>query len=151
MFRHFRLVGPLLSFGRLATYTRPVQARARHYLPTMTSGKIESPHFTALLTPDLLRVEKVFKSAGYGFRLVGGVVRDLLLGQAPKDIDVCTECTPEEMVKLLERARIRCIPTGMSHGTITVVVGEFTCEVCMYVCSYVCMCVCIYVCMYAYV
>lgn len=57
------------------------------------------------------------------------MVRDLLLGQAPKDIDVSTECRPEEMIRLLKRAGIRYIPTGLTHGTITVISGDFTCEV----------------------
>lgn len=90
------------------------------YLPTMASGKLYNSHFRAVLRPDLLRLERLFKSEGYSLRLVGGVVRDLLLGRNPKDIDLATECTPEEMVRLFEKEGLRYIPTGLQHGTITV-------------------------------
>ena len=68
---------------------------------------------------DLLRLNQLFTSEGYTLRLVGGVVRDLLLGQDAKDIDLATECNPDEMLRLLEREGIRHIPTGLQHGTIT--------------------------------
>ena len=105
------------------------QARKRHYLPIMSAGKISSPHFSSLLTPSLLRLEKVFGSAGYEIRLVGGVVRDLLLGKAPKDIDIGTPCRPETMMELLRKAQFRYIPTGLQHGTITVVGDDYSYEV----------------------
>jgi tRNA nucleotidyltransferase (CCA-adding enzyme) len=104
-------------------------ARSLHQLLTMSKGKLVSPHFTAILTPGLLRLENTFKSAGYDFRLVGGVVRDLLLGQPPKDIDIATECTPQVMLKLLSRDRFKAILTGLEHGTVTVVNGDETYEV----------------------
>lgn len=47
------------------------------------------------------------------------MVRDLLLGQKPKDIDLATECLPEEVLRLLEEEKIRNIPTGLQHGTVT--------------------------------
>lgn len=94
------------------------------YLPTMTSGRLESKDFQNLLTPSLLHLEGIFKRRGYSLRLVGGVVRDLLLGVKPKDVDLATECTPVEMVDMFEDANIRHIPTGMQHGTITVHIKE---------------------------
>ena len=90
------------------------------YLPTMASGKLDTHHFRSIITPDLVHLESIFRSRGYGFRLVGGVVRDLLLGRQPKDIDIATECTPDEMIKLFEANDLRYIPTGLDHGTITV-------------------------------
>ena len=85
----------------------------------MASGKLDVQPFRDLLTPDLLRLESIFRKNGYGFRLVGGVVRDLLLDRTPKDVDIATECTPEEMMKLFDAHDIRYIPTGLQHGTVT--------------------------------
>lgn len=48
------------------------------------------------------------------------MVRDMLLGKVPKDIDIATDCTPDAMIELFETHGIRYIPTGLQHGTITV-------------------------------
>ena len=54
-------------------------------------------------------------------RYVGGAVRDDLLGLPVSDIDLATRLTPDEVVKRLEAARIKAVPTGIDHGTITAV------------------------------
>ncbi len=55
-------------------------------------------------------------------RFVGGCVRDALLGRAIKDIDIATPLLPEEVMRRLEAARIKAVPTGLAHGTVTAVV-----------------------------
>jgi poly(A) polymerase len=55
-------------------------------------------------------------------RLVGGVVRDTLAGQVTKDIDLATPLLPEMVIEKLSAARIKCVPTGLAHGTVTAVV-----------------------------
>lgn len=55
-------------------------------------------------------------------RLVGGVVRDTLAGQVTKDIDLATPLLPERVIEKLSAARIKCVPTGLAHGTVTAVV-----------------------------
>ncbi len=122
-----RLLGSLAR--RPARALEAVSGRYRFRLPTMTTGKLDTPHFRELLTPDLLKLASIFRNNGYGFRLVGGVVRDLLLGTHPKDVDIATECTPEEMVKLLVLHEYRYIPTGLDHGTITVHIGSTNYEI----------------------
>lgn len=54
-------------------------------------------------------------------RYVGGAVRDTLLGLPVADIDVATIHPPEEVVRRLQAAGIKAIPTGIAHGTITAV------------------------------
>ncbi|OMF33858.1 hypothetical protein BK133_13640 [Paenibacillus sp. FSL H8-0548] len=56
---------------------------------------------------------------------VGGAVRDTVLGLAIKDVDIATSARPEQVLELFER----CIPTGLQHGTITVIYNELTYEV----------------------
>jgi tRNA nucleotidyltransferase/poly(A) polymerase len=53
--------------------------------------------------------------------LVGGVVRDAILGIAANDIDIATAATPDDVVRLLEIKGISTHPTGIAHGTITAI------------------------------
>lgn len=56
---------------------------------------------------------------GHEAYVVGGCVRDALLGREPKDWDICTSASPEEMLQCFAGDRV--ILTGMKHGTVTVV------------------------------
>ncbi|MFN7175344.1 MAG: CCA tRNA nucleotidyltransferase [Thermaurantiacus sp.] len=62
-------------------------------------------------------------------RVVGGAIRDALLGLPVSDIDFATRLRPEEIVRRLEAARIRAVPTGLKHGTVTAVIGDTPYEV----------------------
>ena len=67
------------------------------------------------------------RKAGYDAYIVGGCVRDSLIGKQPNDWDICTSATPREMMQVLSEHRT--IATGLHHGTITVVVNEQPYEV----------------------
>lgn len=54
-------------------------------------------------------------------RYVGGAVRDELLGLPVNDVDLATRLRPEEVVERLEAARVKAVPTGIDHGTVTAV------------------------------
>ncbi|HEX8620755.1 MAG TPA: CCA tRNA nucleotidyltransferase, partial [Allosphingosinicella sp.] len=62
-------------------------------------------------------------------RYVGGCVRDTLLALPVSDVDLATRLTPEEVVARLGKARIKAVPTGIAHGTVTAVVGGKPVEV----------------------
>lgn len=57
-------------------------------------------------------------------RYVGGAVRDTLLGIDVADVDLATRHAPEDVIDLLARARIKAVPTGIAHGTITAVLAD---------------------------
>lgn len=65
------------------------------------------------------------RNAGYAAHPVGGCVRDLLLGRVPGDWDVTTSAMPEQVQALFSHT----IPTGIKHGTVTVVEDGMTIEV----------------------
>jgi len=65
----------------------------------------------------VLEVAQVLEAAGHQAFLVGGCVRDLLRGATPKDFDLATSATPQQV----QAAFKRTIPTGIQHGTVTVV------------------------------
>lgn len=62
-------------------------------------------------------------------RYVGGAVRDELLGIPVSDVDLATRLKPEEVIDRLEAAKIRAVPTGIDHGTITAVSNGHAFEV----------------------
>ena len=69
------------------------------------------------------RILEKLRGGGYEGYLVGGCVRDCLLGRAPADFDVCTDATPEQMKVCF--SGLRLIETGLKHGTVTVLMdGE---------------------------
>lgn len=66
----------------------------------------------------------ILHNAGYNADLVGGCVRDAMLGIKPKDEDITTNLEPEKIVDLFEREGYKVIPTGLQHGTVTVVIPD---------------------------
>ena len=63
----------------------------------------------------------VLAALGGEGRFVGGCVRDALLGRAIGDIDIATPLPPEEVMRRLEAAKLKVVPTGLAHGTVTAV------------------------------
>jgi poly(A) polymerase len=64
---------------------------------------------------------KALENAGIQARFVGGCVRDALLDRPIADVDLATPARPEEVIAALEKARIKAVPTGLEHGTVTAV------------------------------
>ncbi len=62
-------------------------------------------------------------------RFVGGAVRDTLLGQPVKDVDLATPLLPQDVIAKLEAAAIKAIPTGIEHGTVTAVADGASFEI----------------------
>lgn len=71
--------------------------------------------------PDTQHVCKVLKDGGADVYFVGGCVRNALLGAGASDLDLCTNMRPERVIDVAETAGIRAIPTGIDHGTVTLV------------------------------
>lgn len=72
---------------------------------------------------------KIFIDNGKNIRIVGGAVRDSLLGIVPKDVDLSTDALPEDVVKILESNGIKTFPTGLQHGTVTAVYENIPYEI----------------------
>jgi poly(A) polymerase len=80
-------------------------------------------------TPEVRAVMQVLRDGAATARFVGGCVRDALVGRPIKDIDIATDALPERVIALLRAAGHKVIPTGIEHGTVTVVVGNTSFEV----------------------
>lgn len=73
----------------------------------------------------VLNILCALDSAGHRAVLAGGCVRDSLLGRRPSDWDIASSASPEEVLALFPR----CVPTGIKHGTVTVMSGGGSVEV----------------------
>ncbi|WP_395515886.1 CCA tRNA nucleotidyltransferase [Pseudorhizobium flavum] len=71
--------------------------------------------------PALRRIMDVLNAEGGEARVVGGAVRNALMGMPVGDIDVATTLRPEEVVERAKTAGIKAVPTGIDHGTVTLV------------------------------
>ncbi len=68
-------------------------------------------------------------AGGASVRFVGGCVRDAILGLRPADVDVATPEKPEQVIKRLQKAGLKAVPTGIEHGTVTAVVPPATFQI----------------------
>jgi tRNA nucleotidyltransferase/poly(A) polymerase len=76
--------------------------------------------FNIAIPEDIVKIKDVFKQNGYKLYVVGGAVRDALLGKTPKDFDLATDAVPDEVEKMMKAAGLRTLPTGKAFGVINV-------------------------------
>lgn len=75
--------------------------------------------------PDTLkRAARIFSDASFQCWLVGGAIRDGLLGRESYDYDLATDAAPRDVIKLFRRT----IPTGIKHGTVSIMLGRYRFE-----------------------
>ena len=79
---------------------------------------------------DALLILQRLNAAGFSAYVVGGCVRDSLLGLTPKDWDICTSATPAQTEETLRDFHL--VETGLKHGTVTAVVNHVPYEVTAY-------------------
>jgi poly(A) polymerase len=73
--------------------------------------------------PATRAVVDALAEGGAEVRFVGGCVRDAIAGRQVKDIDLATPLEPEAVIRRIEAAGLKAVPTGLAHGTITAVSG----------------------------
>ena len=83
-----------------------------------------------ILPIPVARALSVLESCGYEAYVVGGCVRDSLLGRVPNDWDITTNATPTEMKVCFKDFRV--IETGIQHGTLTVIMDGMQLEITTY-------------------
>ncbi|TPK65310.1 CCA tRNA nucleotidyltransferase [Mesorhizobium sp. B2-4-19] len=71
----------------------------------------------------LQRLLATLAEGGEEARVAGGAVRNTLMGQPVADVDIATTCLPQEIIRRAETEGFKPVPTGIEHGTITVVAG----------------------------
>ncbi len=94
--------------------------------PSFQTSLAEAPW---LRQPETRAVLNALAVAGHEARIVGGTVRNALLGEPVTDIDIATTGTPEQVIAAARAAGLEAIPTGIAHGTVTVVANRVPFEV----------------------
>lgn len=89
--------------------------------------RLDTPDWTA--SKGGVALLEALDAAAGTTRLVGGAVRDGLLGLRSQDIDLATRLPPDEVIRRLEAAGLKAVPTGLAHGTVTAVAHGLTAEV----------------------
>lgn len=92
-------------------------------------SKITSADAPWLSTPSARAVCDAIAGGGYQIFYVGGCVRNALLGAPVSDVDMSTNATPQQVMALTKAAGLKPVPTGIDHGTVTVVSGGIGYEV----------------------
>ncbi|GJL98692.1 MAG: poly(A) polymerase [Methyloligella sp.] len=82
-----------------------------------------------LETKELKKLFETFLVKGDELKVVGGAPRNHLLGKPVEDVDLATIFTPDEIVSKAKLAGIKTIPTGIEHGTVTVLINDTTFEI----------------------
>ena len=82
-----------------------------------------------LIAGGTARVLQLLGADGEEARVVGGAVRNALLGLAPGDIDIATTALPDEVMRRARAAGIKSVPPGIDHGTVTLVIDGHPYEV----------------------
>ncbi|HHL41020.1 MAG TPA: hypothetical protein ENJ36_00010 [Candidatus Bathyarchaeota archaeon] len=91
---------------------------------TLREGVVHKP-FTMDLPSDLLQLADIFTMNGYQLVVVGGAVRDALMGKTPKDYDVATDAKPEEVLKMMaQHSHLKTTQVGKAFGVINVYTPE---------------------------
>ena len=91
-----------------------------------TSQKLEAAWLREGPLPRLLAV---LDRDGEEARVIGGAVRNALIGEPVHEVDVATTAVPEEVVRRVTAAGFKAVPTGIAHGTVTVVIDRHPFEV----------------------
>lgn len=106
-----------------AASTEGQDGRKRNWLPPQgPTGQLGPVAW--LSAPETKALVAALQARGARIRFVGGAVRDAVLGQEARDVDVATPDRPETVQALLAEAGIASSPTGIDHGTVTALIGE---------------------------
>ncbi len=88
-------------------------------LPAIVDGRLRDPG--VLRAGAVARVRKALDGNGEETRIAGGAVRDLALGLTPGDFDLATTASPDVVMARARAAGFNVAPTGLAHGTVTVI------------------------------
>jgi len=87
-------------------------------------NRININDFSQVFTPDVKTTIETIRKYGFDLRVVGGAVRDFLLGNKPRDVDFATDAEPAELIFIFDLEGIDYDAGGIGHGTVKAVFGD---------------------------
>lgn len=96
-----------------------IKDKLREGLITEERTKFDMP-----IPKDIMNIKDIFKKNGHKLYVVGGAVRDAILGKHPKDFDLATDAVPDKVEEMMRGAGLKTIPTGKAFGVINVFTNE---------------------------
>lgn len=103
---------------------RRAKAISQIYEKVEPTGKIVPSENPWMMAPSAIIIMDVLNRDGAEARFIGGCVRDAILKRPTNDVDIATTLPPDAVTRLLEAAGLKLVPTGIEHGTVTVVTIE---------------------------
>ena len=92
-------------------------------------GLDESKNLKLKIPNDVIKIHKAFKKNGKKLYVVGGAVRDAILGKSPKDFDLATDAKPEEVEKIAKDNDISSKPIGKAFGVVSLFINKVEYEI----------------------
>ena len=80
-------------------------------------------------SPQSAKLIELLNIKGHETRIIGGAIRNALLHQPITDIDMATTLLPDAVIKLAQKSGLKTIPTGLAHGTVTIILDKIPFEV----------------------
>ena len=99
-----------------------IKQKLQQLMSILSTGK-RIP-FDIPIPSDIIEIQKVFKQNGFKLYIVGGAVRDAILGKQPKDFDLATDALPDKVEEIMKAAGFRTLPTGKAFGVINVFTNQ---------------------------
>ena len=96
------------SFGKLGKFSKHDR------------GGLNESTLKLRIPSDILKIQKGFKKNGKKLYVVGGAVRDAILGKSPKDFDLATDAKPDEVLKIAKDLGMKTVEVGKSFGVVMV-------------------------------
>lgn len=95
----------------------------------LREGTEKRVKFNIPIPEDILAIKDAFKKNGFKLYVVGGAVRDAVLGKTQKDYDLATDALPDKVEEMMKAAGLKTLPTGKAFGVINVFTSEGEYEV----------------------
>ena len=95
----------------------------------LTESETQAAIAKVLENKGLRQLLGILNQGGEEARIAGGAVRNALIGESISDVDIATTCLPDEVKRRVEAGGFKCVPTGIAHGTVTVIVEGVPYEV----------------------